>query len=131
MENKEITESIGQMIDSKDLANIQLASAIIKAQPDMIDSNALKGHWYNINDIITDETVKYVELYYHGGSSDKVYIINFKCVNKNNIIEVHYGRRGKKLIVDNKGSFLYRPLADRKFDGLIKNKIKKGYIKIE
>lgn len=131
MENKEITESIGQMIDSKDLANIQLAAAIIKAQPDMIDSDALKGHWYNINDIITDETVKYVELYYYGFSSDKVYIVNLKCVNKSYIIETHYGRRGKKLIVGNKGSFLYRPLADRQFDELVKSKMKKGYIKIE
>jgi hypothetical protein len=131
MKDKEITESIGQMIDSKNIDDIQLASAIIKAQPDMIDSDALKGHWYNIHEIINpSNTVEYTELYHNGGSSDKVYIVVIERKNNLYHINSYYGRRGRGLIKDYKGSYNFKDSALRQASDLIKNKIKKGYIKL-
>jgi len=101
-QNDELKESLTNMFKEGRIEDAKLAAGIITANPDLVP---LKDIWYNINDLITKDTIKYVELYCKEGSHDKVYII---IVNKtktfNNNIIAYYGRRGKNLRIDNKGS---------------------------
>lgn len=130
-ENKEITKTIGNMIDSKDLDNIQLASAIIRSQPDMIDSETLKGRWHNINNIINSNTIKYTELYCYNGGSDKVYIVLLNENKGNYNVRTCYGRRGSKLKIINKTTTPSKLNAERVFNKVVKEKLKsKGYKEI-
>jgi hypothetical protein len=128
-ENKEITKSIGQMIDSKNIETIQLASAIIKAQPDMIDNDTLKGHWYNIHDIINPQTIQYTELYCSDGRSDKVYIVLLNKMDNNKFhVKTCYGKRGASLKHIGKITTSFLSEAERMFNKVVKDKLKhKGY----
>lgn len=95
-----LKESLSNMFKNGGTEDAKLAAGIITANPDLIP---LKDIWYNINDLITKDTTRYVELYCREGAHDKVYIIienrikyNYNS-SKYNVI-AYYGRRGKNLV---------------------------------
>lgn len=117
MENN-IKQSLSNMIKSNDIADVKLAIGIASVNEDF------KDVWYNINDYITKDTIKYVELYSKEGKSDKVYIIIVNKLGgwKYNTIS-YFGKRGKSLRIGyneiHHSTYLYNELKD--------NKTNKGY----
>ena len=97
MEDHELKKSLVNMLKGG-IDDAKLASTIISSNPDLVP---LKDVWYNINDYITPDTIKYVELYCKEDNHDKVYIITEVKTYHDNII-VYYGRRGKKLVKKDK-----------------------------
>ena len=130
-ENNEISNTLTEMIDSKSTEDIKLAVDIIRNQPDIINKDDLRGHWYNIDNLITKHTIKYTELYYtNGGNSDKVYIIILNSDSKAIWVDAFYGKRGKKLVnrVIYYANNIFLQRAEICYDDIIKSKLKKGYI---
>lgn len=125
--DKELTESLNDMIDSKNIDDMKFAAGIIQAQPNLVAKDIL--HWYNINDYITPKTIKYVELYSKEGGSDKVYILILNQTSKFYYeVEAYYGRRGKSLRYDNKYQGIDETVANRTFNRYSNEKQeKKGY----
>lgn len=129
-ESTEITSAINEMIDSKRLDDIKLAKEIISSQPDLIDGNLLKGHWYDINELKNPNTIEYSELYYtDGGSSDKVYLLFIDKVGEVYLLRTMYGKRGKKLRT-NSISSKNKYHIEREYNMTIQNKKAKGYTKL-
>lgn len=133
-EKVRMTESLNEMIDSKGIDNIQLAASIIKNQPDLLEKGILKGHWYNIEDIVSKQCKKYVELYYSDSKSDKIYIIAMEPCSSGwrgtyDVIG-YYGRRGKSILSDTKVQNTSIQNAEWYFNHILKDKLKKGYKQI-
>ncbi len=130
-EKDEFKESLTNMFKGG-VNDAKLAAGIITANPDLIP---LKDIWYNINDLITKNTSRYVELYCREGTHDKVYIIIEEKIEYNSNMRgvtpsckyhtiAYYGRRGKNLVKKDYGTshFNYQ-LEDLKNEKINK----KGY----
>lgn len=134
MKDKEVTNSIKNMLNTNNINDIKLAAGIIAAQPDMIDKRIIKDqlekHWYDIDKVIDkSKSVKWAELYMNDDTEnkDKVYILNIQKSKGNNYcVEAHYGRRGKNMQYDNKGVF-NEEKALKVYEKTLREKIKKGY----
>ncbi len=129
-DNKEMINSLNGMIKSTDLADTKLAIEIIQNQPELADEAYKNKVWYNIKEYITNNTIKYAELYCHTDNHDKVYIIVVnKIMGKDKGVETiaYYGRRGQKTLrKDHKGfSSNYWKYGDH--DYLKNEKVAKGY----
>lgn len=125
-ENNDLTESLNNMIDSKNVDNIRLATSIIVNQPDIVAKDQLKSHWYDINSLIDKNTVKYSELYNSDERSDKVYILILEKQGITNYkVVAHYGRRGKSLRKDIKTQNAALSQAKLTYKIVLREKIEK------
>jgi predicted DNA-binding WGR domain protein len=72
-------------------------------------------------------TIAQTSLWYYGGSSDKVYVITVTNNNGTYTVETEWGRRGRSLQSQIKGSFDNRAQALIKFNEILESKTRKGY----
>lgn len=118
-ENEEMKESLKGMIKSEDIADIKLAIEIVSGNEEF------KDMWYNIKDYITKDTTRYIELYSKEGKSDKVYLLVESRYKAGYNVKAYFGRRGKKMRMDDKGIAFYN-----RIENLANEKEFKGYKRI-
>jgi len=122
-EQDEMKDSLSSMIKEGKIDDIKLATGIVNANLEL-----MKNVWYNINDLITKDTIRYVELYCREGIHDKVYvIIENKEKNSNYRTIAYYGRRGKNLVKKDYGLSSY---SNWELKEIMAKKLDKGYILI-
>lgn len=66
-------------------------------------------------------------LWFIGGSSDKVYVVELALVNGVYTLTARWGRRGKTMQSQVKGNFTSEWTARREFHSLVASKTAKGY----
>lgn len=74
-----------------------------------------------------DTLIRRTKLWFHEGTSDKVYIVSVLESNGVYLLVAEWGRRGKTLQSQIKGHFMSDWMANHAYLELVASKQKKGY----